>query len=108
MPRKNQKFNSAGKEKIMKKFNLNHVANMLIKTFLDDRKEYDIETEEAKIRLKKAVLEDNIDLNNETTSYDLEELMLEKYEDDYIELQKIIKEKVENMEINNKNLDWVY
>lgn len=89
------------------KFNLEHIANMLIKTYLDDRREYDIETKEAKIRLKKAVLEDNIELNNETTSYDLEELMLEKYEKEYKEIQKIIKEKVDNMKITNSSLDWI-
>lgn len=82
----------------MKTFNLNEIADEIIERFIEDRAEFDIEKEEAIEILKNAVLTENIDLNNDTTSYNLEELMLDEYEDEYNKLQKIIKEKVYQIE----------
>lgn len=82
----------------MKTFNLNEIANEIIERFIEDRAEFDIEKEEAIEILKDAVLIENMDLNNDTTSYDLEELFYDNdYYDEYDKLQKIIKEKVYQM-----------
>lgn len=89
----------------MKKFNLNKMANEIIERYIEDREEFDIEKEEAIKMLKKAVLEENMDLNNDTTSYDLEELMLDEYENEYNKLQKIIHSKVTNIDLNEERRD---
>lgn len=72
---------------------LNTIANEIIERYIEDRAEYDIEREQAIEMLKNAVINENIDLNNDTTSYDLEDISEEEYET----LQKIIKEKVQNL-----------
>lgn len=94
----------------MKKFNLNQIANEIIERAIEDGLEYyddcfdDNSRNEVIQNLKKSILEDNIDLNNDTTSYDLEELLNDEYEDEYNELQKIIHIKIDNYDLYK---DWI-